>query len=64
MYSHTNATGKLKLSNSCDWITDSEAGDIRAPRTNGLSSFLVDGYSEVGITGQLREEAGPCPDRR
>ena len=39
-----------------------EAGDRWAPGANSLSSFLVDRYS--GITGQLREEAGPCPDRR
>ena len=42
----------------------SEAGDRWAPRANGSSSFLVDRYSEMGLTGQLREEAGPCPDRR
>lgn len=41
-----------------------EARDRWALRANGLRSFLVDGYSEMGITGQLREEAQPCPDRR
>lgn len=27
-------------------------------------SFPVDGYSQMRTAGQLREEAGPCPDKR
>ena len=26
--------------------------------------FAVDQYSKMRIAGQLREEFGPCPDRR
>ena len=36
------------------------ARDRWALRANGLSSFPVDQYSDTGITGQLREEAGPA----
>ena len=34
------------------------------PRVSSWSSFPVDRNSKISITGQSREEAGPCPDKR
>ena len=45
-------------------MTDLEAGDRWAPRANRLSLFPMDRFSKTRIIGQLRQEAGPCPDRR
>ena len=34
------------------------------PQGKWFEFVPVDRYSETGITEQLREEAGPCPQRR
>ena len=34
------------------------------PQGKRFEFILVDLYSEMGITGQLKEGAGPHPDRR
>ena len=41
----------------------SEAGDRQAPQGKAVGdSFSIDQNSKIRIAGQLREEAGPCPD--
>ena len=35
-----------------------------APRVKFRYSFFVDRNYKLSIAGQLREEAGPCPDKR
>ena len=34
------------------------------PPLSSLSLFLVDRNSKISTAGQLREETGPCPDKR